>query len=101
MEKGGDICFPLAKKVPSPPDSLSWKTAAKQRGTFERCKMQVLSLLLTSVAFQFCLSLGEEGNYNEAEWLNPYDMIQYDAAAQSIDNTVSLLLISLPYQTSS
>ena len=85
----------------SPSQSLLENGRKTERLTFERSKMQVLSLLLTSVAFQFCLSLGEEGNYNEAEWLNPYDMIQYDAAAQSIDNTVSLLLISLPCQTSS
>ena len=69
---------------------------------FARSKMQVLSLLLVSFASVVCPSLGKEGNYNEAErsqlpendWLNPWDMIHYDAAAQSLDNTVSLLLIS-------
>ena len=63
--------------------------------------MQVFSLLVISFACVVCPSLGKEGNYNEAErslpeneWLNPWDMIHYDAAAQSLDNTVSLLLIS-------
>ena len=68
--------------------------------------MQVLSLLLISFASVVRLSLGKEGNYNgvehslpENEWLNPYDMIHYDAAAQSLDTTVSKvshLFTSLP-----
>ena len=66
-----------------------------------RGKMQVFTLLFISFACLVCLSLGKEGNYNEAdqhEWLNPWDMTHYDAAAQSLDNTVSLLstFISLP-----
>lgn len=70
------------------------------RLAFERSRMQVLSLLLISFSSLVCRSLGQEGNYNEAEqslpgneWLNPWDMIHYDAAAQSFDNTVSLRLI--------
>ena len=63
--------------------------------------MQVLWLRLITFSSLVCLTLAKEANYNEAEqslpgneWLNPYDMIHYDAAAQSFDNTVSLLLIS-------
>ena len=69
--------------------------------------MQELSLLLIGFSFLVCLSLGKEGNFNEAEsslpgneWLDPWDMIHYDAAAQSLDNMVSLLLI-LPFPTTS
>ena len=71
------------------------------RLAFERSKMQELSLLLITCSSLVCLSLAKEANYNEAEqslpgneWLNPWDMIHYDAAAQSFDNTVSLLSIS-------
>ena len=68
--------------------------------------MQELSLLLITCSSLVCLSLAKEANYNEAEqslpgneWLNPWDMIHYDAAAQSFDNTVSLLSISnLPHK---
>lgn len=95
----GIFLFVPRRRFPIPLTVLG--NGGTERLAFERSKMEVLSLLLISVACQFCLSLEKEGNYNEAEWLNPYDMIQYDAAAQSIDNTVSLLLISLPCQTSS
>ena len=72
-----------------------------KRESSDRSKMQVLSFLLISFACVICPSLGKGGNYNEAEqslsgdeWLNPWDMIHYDAAAQTLDNTVSLFLIS-------
>ena len=72
-----------------------------KRESSDRSKMQVLSFLLISFAWVICPSLGKGGNYNEAEqslsgdeWLNPWDMIHYDAAAQTLDNTVSLFLIS-------
>ena len=72
-----------------------------KRESPDRSKMQVLSFLLISFACVICPSLGKGGNYNEAEqslpgdeWLNPWDMIHYDAAAQTLDNTVSLYLIS-------
>ena len=89
--------------VPLTMPSLSFLESRQNFEPFARSKkrMQVLSLLLISFAYVVCPSLGKEGNYNEAErslpeneWLNPWDMIHYDAAAQSLDSTVSLLLIS-------
>ena len=90
------FCF-FALDGTQSPHGLSWKVESSAR----KSKMQVLSFLLISFACVICPSLGKGGNYNEAEqslpgdeWLNPWDMIHYDAAAQSLDNTVSLFLIS-------
>ena len=63
--------------------------------------MKVFALLLITLTLLGSLSLAKEANYNEAEqtasrqeWLDPWDMIHYDAAAQSLDRTVSFLLIA-------
>ena len=68
--------------------------------------MKVLAFLLINFSCFRFLSLAKDGNNNEGEqtlpkqeWLNPFDMTHYDAAAQSLDETVSTSL--LPRQTTS
>ena len=100
VEMGGDSLSFFLRRVryPVPLTIFLEKTV---RLAFKRSKMQVLWLRLITFSSLVCLTLAKEANYNEAEqslprneWLNPWDMIHYDAAAQSFDNTVSLLLIS-------
>ncbi|KAL9950481.1 hypothetical protein ACROYT_G042979 [Oculina patagonica] len=56
--------------------------------------MKASALLLISFTCLGRLSLAKEGKYNEAEqalpsqeWLDPWDMIHYDATVQSLDRT--------------
>lgn len=73
-------------------------TRSPFRPSFELRKMKASALLLISFTCLGRLSLAKEGKYNEAEqalpsqeWLDPWDMIHYDATVQSLDKTVSFV----------
>lgn len=51
--------------------------------------MKVFSVGLVILSYFSSLSSAKEGEQTPQEWLDPGDMTRYDAAAQSIDHTVS------------
>lgn len=94
---------------PSLPRRLSWKhineVASGRHLNIVLSKMKAFALLVIIFTCLGRPSLAKEGNYNEAEqtlprqeWLDPWDMIHYDATVQSLDKTVSFVAYLTKYR---